>query len=501
MRQKTINVFKLDVKERRLYFKLLFVSLLYVLPIVIADVRYNDDMARSLYGLTGWYGDGRPLGELLIEVLCGGNPIVDLAPFPLLLSVAVLSYALVLYNRKYLDFVSNDAASVLLLSVVLMNPFAMSNLSYRFDSIIMFSALSIPFLLFAMPDAAGKVETVIYSTAAGVVMMTLYQPVLGMCIILFGIHIFFCAADKRDIFPGLYRMGGIGIGAAFYKLIVARRFITSQHDWRYAASKIVPLSPRSISIMGNNVVECCRYIKNCIWQMPYLYRAALAAMFLIAVVTALFHVAHPAKKTGSAQKILAGCAFVILPFFIFTASFLPMIVLAQMGMRSRIFISLGGFPLFLGIMLIYFNRERLYVNLLLAVFFFSQMAYMFSYGNALKSQNEYEKYMVYSIVHDVETLNGNGEYEQLSFAGATPRARELSMICSKYPFFNEIVPIYFGNSTWIGGAWVYHYMQDEMYISELSEEEQEYLDTAEPVLKNARYACYVYADKIIVCFR
>lgn len=45
---------------------------------MLADVYYYDDLARTYYGAGGWNGDGRPLAEQLIKLLCGGLPITDL---------------------------------------------------------------------------------------------------------------------------------------------------------------------------------------------------------------------------------------------------------------------------------------------------------------------------------------------------------------------------------------------------------------------------------------
>lgn len=495
------NYYKLDKKHLSVYFKLLVISLLYVLPIIIANVCYNDDMARTLYGLTGWNGDGRPLGEMLIKLLCGGEPIVDIAPLPLILSIAVLSYALVVYARSYLDFISNEYVQVVLLATVLMNPFAMSNLSYRFDCIIMFMALSIPFLLFAMPDTTdvkGNVKVFIYSLVSGAVVMSLYQPVLGMCIALFIIHFFFVITGRKTAWAGIWKIGGIGVGVIFYKLVIAKHFVSSE-DWRYEASTVVDINIQSIRTVLDNVTECIRYIKDFFRQTSSLYQVLLGVIIVLSIATMLFSYLKT-SKSGRGHKIWRAVLIVVSPALVFIAAFLPLALLDHMGLRSRIFISFGSFLLFMGIMLLYANQKRKYAALLLGLCLACQSIYMYSYGNALKCQNEYEQYMVYSIVHDVETLNADGEYSEISFIGQMPRARQLTMTCNKYPFFNEIVPVYVDNSTWIGGAWVYHYMQNDMTITALSEVDMEAVNTVEPVMQNARYSCYVNDNKILILF-
>lgn len=51
---------KLEGPDRRRFGLLAAGGLLYVLPILLADRYYQDDLARSLYGATGWAGMAVP---------------------------------------------------------------------------------------------------------------------------------------------------------------------------------------------------------------------------------------------------------------------------------------------------------------------------------------------------------------------------------------------------------------------------------------------------------
>ena len=114
---------KLDAPSRRRFALLAAGGLLYVLPILLADRYYQDDLARSLYGATGWAGDGRPLTEWLMELLAGGSStIVDLSPLPMLLGLAALAYALTLYARQAFPTLQNSALATLALGFVLAHP-------------------------------------------------------------------------------------------------------------------------------------------------------------------------------------------------------------------------------------------------------------------------------------------------------------------------------------------------------------------------------------------
>lgn len=491
--------YKLGNKYRSVYFKLVIISLLYVFPIILVNVCYNDDLARAMYGATGWNGDGRPLGELLILLLCGGEPIVDLAPLPLILSVLVLSYALVVYARTYLNFITSEYIQIIILLSVLTNPFAISNLSYRFDCIIMFTALSVPFILFSASDAMSLRKIFVCSVIAGIAVMCLYQPALGMFIILFIVHFFFVVVERRKASTGLDIICGVGAGSLFYKWIIARRFVDSE-GWRHEASKIVDFSFQSVKTVVFHLKSYVGYIMDYVAQISLLYQIALGAVIILSIVTVLVMYCR-GNRERKLWKYLKIIFLAVSPMAVFGAVFLPLSVLEQCWVRSRILISAGGFLFYVGIMLAYANRKRLYVMLLASICLVGQYIYIYSYGNALKSQNEYEKYMVYSIVHDLETINSRGEYSELTFMGQAPKSRQLQMMCDKSPFFNEVVPVYFGNDVWISGAWVYHYMQYDLTITSENELDREAVNTTEPVIQNSRYACYLNSDKVIVCFR
>lgn len=115
------------------YLFLFIIGLLYVFPIVLANVYYVDDMGRLSLGY-GWDGDGRILSNVLTEALSFGNGIISIFPYSTLLSsvILVISGIIVsdmLFENKYLKSISS--------LFILTSPFMLENLSYRYDSILM----------------------------------------------------------------------------------------------------------------------------------------------------------------------------------------------------------------------------------------------------------------------------------------------------------------------------------------------------------------------------
>lgn len=68
-------------------------SVLYVMPILSANVLYIDDMGRSMYGYSGWDNNARPLASLVMQMLAGGTPLQNIYPLPQILGAIATGIA------------------------------------------------------------------------------------------------------------------------------------------------------------------------------------------------------------------------------------------------------------------------------------------------------------------------------------------------------------------------------------------------------------------------
>lgn len=497
--------YKPDRRYALMYLKLLCLSLLYVFPLILADIYYQDDLARSYYGATGWNGDGRPLGEALIVWLCGGGrtPIADTSPLPMILSVMILAYVLILYAKTNWNLASDDYMQIAVLLFILVNPFAIANLSYRYDCIIMFTALSISFLMYSLPDTIPGAAMVLISAVLGMSVMSLYQPAISMCILLFIAHIFlFVIGKKEKISIELYRIIGAGLGAVLYELVVAPHYIgADEGDWRQNAARIVGHSLQDIKLVCHNVLKTCRYITDNIMGTSWVNTAVIGVLIVFALTAAvrLFYIESRQQRV---RKIIGIIFIIFSPLAAFFATFCPLMLLQVLELRGRIFISFGGFMFFIGVMMLFsVKKYRVLGTILCAICILYQYTFMYSYANALKSQNEYQKYMVYNVAHDLETINCDKDYSAVTIIGTMPRAKQSQLICDKYPLIDELVPVYIDNSPWLGGVWLYSYLQQGLTLEAENDSDLQYINDGEPILKNSVYSCYVKSDKIIVWFR
>ena len=504
---------KLDAPDRRRFALLAAGSFLYVLPLVLADRYYMDDLGRSVYGATGWAGDGRPLVDLLMQLLSGGQELItDLSPLPLLLGLAALAYALTLYARQALPALRGSTTATLALGLVLAHPFMMANLSYKYDSLTMLLALALCFVLYALPPALGAPRLALAGAAAAALVMGLYQPASGMFLALAGIWLAFWLADGLGsgtplpsrlpaLWPELGRLGGVGAGALVYLLGIAPHFV-DQEGWRQQASQAAGGWGLVVSV-AKNLRTGAVYLLERLRQAPPLYRLALLVLAVGAVAGALwqFWRSSPARP----QRKCLGCLVLVaaLPA-VFAAAYLPMTVLQNFGVAAQRFLAFCGVLLFLGLLwLRAAPRRRAAAAAVVGCFLFCQTCYLYAYGTTLKSQKAYEVYLVTQIVHDCETLNPDGRYTELSFVGDAPYPRQVERLCGQYPFFRELlVQPNFNNSNWLGGAWVYHYLQQgELKITALTESDEAACTGTAPLAETTLYACYENGGKLLVVFR
>ena len=496
--------YQLDKKNIINYLLLSMLSLLYIFPIILINLYFKDDQGWSLRGSIGLKGDGRPLGEYLVLALCGGGPVTDTAPLPLILAVLFLSYTLILYAKTNLDFISNRYALLTVLLFIIGNPFALECLSYRYGSMVMFAALGIPFLIFSIPDTVSKAKMFIYSSLLSMALMSLYQAALGMCLILFIINVFFVLFQQKRVsyaHEGL-RIFGIGGGAVVYKLVIANHYV-SHSDWRHAASQTLELKPESIMLIFQNIFATCRYIAEFLSETALWYRMILA-LFIILILT-LSVVLYCRKEENRGWRRAVDIAFLLLsPFCVLISSFLPLMLLKQQTLKLRIYIALGGVLFYLGILLLHFAKKKpvlmrplLWLLILCNLYHYTNI---YSYGNAVNNNNEYAKYIVYHVAHDLETINADGDFSCVSFIGKMPVSQRTQMFRDKYPLTGALLPEYFTNDGWIGGAYVLHYLQDDLTIEKDTDADREIVASAAPVMANSLYSCYVNGDKIIIAF-
>ena len=496
-----LQKFKLQGIYTKMFIILFVFSIFYVLPIILFNSGINDDLGITLYGATGLNGDGRPLGQFLSDLLSGNGIVTDIGPLPLLCSILILSYALVLYAKENISFTENYILLSAVLLMILTNPLSMSILSYRTGSFVMIVALSIPFLLFSINDEIATWVMGIGAFVSGIAMMSLYQLVFGMCLVLVCINfVFLLLQGKNRIKKDAIRLIGLFLGAIGYMVFIMPRFIDSE-GWRNRASQTVSgFSLETIKIFLLNIWNSTFYIINYLKGLSQVSKIFLGLLVIVAWGYSLY-LGYLKTKENRKKGVITILVLGAAPCVITVISYTPLAILSSLGLKCRMFLAFSGAFLYFGIfMLELFKKNKFIVTAILFGYLLSQYSCMYSYANTVKNEAEYDKYIAYSITHDIEAINATNEYQSFSFSGTAPRSRKYELARQKYSFYDEIIPKYFSNDIWIGAAWLLQYLPDNIYNEGLNENDQKVVDNGEPILSNSTYSCYVNEDKIIVAF-
>lgn len=494
----------IEATDKRIFLSLTVLYGIYILPILLANRLYQDDLSRSLYGVTGWNNDARPFTEVLMRWLCGGKPLGNVAPLPLLLSVLLLAYTITLYGKRYLS--AGQLLPALGIGfLVIANPFFLSNLSYQFDCVTMVLALCAAILPYVVPERKALYKIFLFSFFLCMVTLTTYQPCCGVYISLWFLELFFMLFSARIDLPRLIvRAAACGLSVIVYKYVILNRSIRPANGgWQPSAYQFSWRSENGIlaGIVQNFQVFLAlsgEYLAG----LPNILFLCLGILLLAGIAFTALELFHLQKPLS--QRIFTLFYLILLPFLVVFGTLAPLLILTPSAFSISVhsLICLGSVGLWIGIMLsaLYRRLPQLSVLLLLPCLLFG-FTFSYTYGNALTSQKQYETYLTYSIAHDVESLNADDTYRAITVSGRAPRSPEVARLVEKYPLFARLVPAYLTNSSYMGGVQLLHYTHKSYDFDALTEEDQNLIENTTPVLANSVYACYESGDKIIIEFK
>lgn len=489
---------KLDQKFQRVFYAMTALFGIYVLPIILADRYYQDDLSRSLRGITGWNNDARPLTELIMKWLCGGTPISDISPLPLLLSILFLAYTLTLYIQKNLS--AGHSVFILLYVgfLVISNPFLLSTLSYKYDCVTMILALCAAVIPYVLPDEWALWKVFVFSAFMCMITLTTYQPCCGIYIGLFFLELFFMIfSSKIHIARLVIRAVSMGICIPPYYFIIMKHYIADS-SWQQSAYHFT-LDSGFFSSLLQNFNSLTVLVQHYVNHIPMLIILLFTALVFCGVLIACFLV----WTSGTTARIPKILYIFCLPVLVTFSSILPLLVLtpSKFSISTHTLIVLSSFGLWAGIMIHFlsYKADKIAILFLIPCILFS-MSFSFTYGNALKSQKNYEEYVAYNIVHDIESIDNDNLYHYLTITGSMHRSKEFTMLTGKYPLLKDMIPVYITNNSYLGGALLQYYLLPELTFSSMTQEDTDVIENSTPLISNALYSCYTNGDKIIIQF-
>ena len=477
-----------------------FFFFIYALPIIFADVLYQDDIQRVLYGdPSSWYKDGRPLMAYILTSLSFGIPLFDIFPAPLLLGLLFLSFALTLFYKKYLH--SYDTISVILcLLMLIISPFFLENLSFRFESLVMCISLGLFIILFSLSEHTAKLVCFLQSFVITILVSSTYQASVGAFFSLLFLTVFIQLKDvplKQIIENASYKVIGFCVGAIFYMLCIAPNFV-AKHGYQAIHSKIIPLNAEGFTTLLNNLKKFFSFLRFMYFPDSKSFITYLSALTIIFTLIAIaIYIKDILSMEQDNSKNIKASLAIISPVLIIFFAFLPMCFLSVPIFMPRTFISFNIFLLFLGSVFISLSkRSRLVLIIFIPIFFFSY-SFSYTYANLLKSQAAYEAFVAQSIVQDLNKISGIDSSYRFYIEGKKVMAKDVILAAKRHGLFYLLIPVHLRKRDTFSGDLLSHYSTYKISTYSLEKYNPKYL---KEVTKNSLYRIMQYKKNIVIEF-
>lgn len=435
-------------KNKTFIFLVAAVSILYILPILLTNTLYVDDLNRMVEGYD-WEHDGRFSSSFIMHLLSFQRTVVfSLFPFSNIASVLIISlsgfifcYAIGVRNKIQL-FIGS-----LLLTTC---PFILEILVYRFDCIpisLSFLCITVPFLFYQ-----NKKVFFLISLVGILLSLGFYQTTaLSYCIIL-------CFFLIKDIWNNLFKTALISgfiaffafiLGFAGYQLVVNLLDMQMLQDGRGA----FVFKDENLRMVFENHLAGLKDLIASLIDSSYKY--TLYFLFFFTAVAAIMYVATNIKAHWNKY----------LPFKLLAVLFLAICIIAfvagiNMVVYEPRWVPRGmigwGFAMYAFYFVLIINIETFWKNVRLVIAFLPIMYYSFiissQLGIYLKNQDEFSDFIINLVSPQLIAYERVKVTEhqriKLVIKGTIKRAhRNHSVNNTTLPFVNKLAPAY-ENKDW-----------------------------------------------------
>lgn len=497
-----VNQFKLHGKYLKSFYFLLVFSLFYIFPIVLANFYYIDDLTRSIVNYVGWARDARPLTAALTVLLNGGEPLMDISPLMQVGTVVFLDYAIIVFLKKFI--VEYSAFKIFLAAALgYANLFLLENFSFKYDSFSMIVSLGIFLLLYAFPEDANRITTLLLSVLVVIISLCMYQASIGAYIslaVVESIYLIYRNEPVRKIFERvLLRIIGIGIGGIIYFKLIVPYFTDSPGYSLYHAGILDVFSSIGLQKAFGHASAFMELFKDYVISLGYICPVLILAAF-VGIICLAVDIWNRRNESVYVKSLFI-MYIMSCPLLLIGASIIALVILENPVYLPRALISVTVFTLFIGIILCYLSQQSriaIVISLMAVIY---TLAFSSSYGNLLYRQDRMDSLVASYLVYDMNRAESKGEIkiDKVSFLGESPRSRELLLEKFRRPLFDRLVPAYMDNDWYWGRVYLLHYKRNWLEAQN-DPKDLEYVKNNIPVSSNEFYKLYLHGDKFIVCF-
>lgn len=304
-------------KNRNLVLVCGVLSFFYVLPIILANIYYTDDMGRIISGYA-WDHDGRFVASILSNIFSFNSTITSLYPYSIIFSGLIVFFAglVIVYVFFENDFKYH---SKLLPFILLISPFFLENLAYRYDSLYM--SLSILFAVLPLL-LWNKKGFILVSTASLFFVFELYQTSAMLyiaCVLCLQIQALLQKDGRLAVKNITYALISFLLAFILYKKAL------DLFSYSLGRSEFLPLSKESARVVCQRLGSYREMFKTLLMDSNYIYAVMpLVACSVIGFVTSVIDM--PSVK----EKLYKSMIIFLLIGGVFLSFLLPNIILKTM---------------------------------------------------------------------------------------------------------------------------------------------------------------------------
>ncbi len=403
-----MSYFKLSAEERKTVFVLFGLTLLYVLPVLIANTPYNDDFSRIIIG-NSWDDDGRLLPSILVRILVHATTIYSPAPLPLLLSIPIFVWGGLLIRRLFVNIEDSCLSGLIAFGFVL-NPFLLCLFVYQLDALglaLSLVLLIVPYTL-ALPSGGSKRLVGYYAKCSLCIFLSMnsYQASLGFFMSLAVIELVFNVYRDRldDAVTYLIRRAlQLIIGFVAYKLFLKLFFIANIAR-RASGSEMVPFSFEGLELFTAN---CWQFVLRIIDALSQQQIIILAVLMVLSIAFGIY--LYKQKVSGSEVGLINKVLLLVVPLapvFILFFSFIHIALLKDAAeLPIQVLTSFSGLTAFLFLVPGWFFSKSTKAYWILTPVFISALGFSYIMGNLVKIEVDFHGPLLTSIVEKINDTN------------------------------------------------------------------------------------------------
>jgi hypothetical protein len=435
-----------------IYISLLILGLFYILPLLISDRYYVDDINRSISGFASWTLAGRPFATFLMSLLNFSSPfpeksfLIDISPLPQILAIVILAFgATILYSQIFKE--EFDFYKLFVVFPIIGSPYLLHNLSYKFDAFPM--AVSITCAIAATTRYKKKYINVLIGFFLLFIVLCTYQPAINIflacsfLLLLVNSQIDYSSAIK-EFFNNIIKFL---IAALFYKIIFLN-FYNFTDPYAASHNTLVEFDIHGIRVVYKNLKS-----SSLIAFQLFKHSMFFTIFSLVSVSTYFIY----AFRDFSLRYFLKFLTIIISVVFLLLSIFGILLFLKNPVFQLRVFM---GFSIFL--VFIFYCFYITYVKrfpvlrfvLIIPILYFFFISY--GYGAAARNQTTHDYLFVSEMITKLKD-NGFKSNDLLFFDGSIPKSGVL-MNSSKKWIINKLISPAIGDQSFFSYLFLKHFL-------------------------------------------